>query len=266
MLITLPVLLYILYSRDFTQPYHQNLCSIIDCSFLAINSIKLVIAVLLLLCFTLYVFEIKMLITTFTLSAISILIFSYEEAIGFKGENGLISLSFFAQFFAYLFFQLKLNNNLSFNRVQFPVQVVAAGYVLSGISKLYNSGVDWFTSDAQNFSVILLRQMHSNYATTGNIEDYFKGWQMAGWVINNILLIKILLALSLMLELFTFIVLKNKKIAFYYALMLICMHIGIYFAMDIILPTIIAPMVIFFINPLFLFYKKFKNIQLLFFG
>ena len=245
MLITLPVLLYILYSRDFTQPYHPNLCSIIDCSFLAINSIKLAITVLLILCFILYIFEIKMLITIFTLSIISILIFSYEEAIGFKGENGLVSLSFFTQFFAYLFFHLKLNKNLFFNRVQFPMQVVAAGYVLSGISKLYNSGIDWFTSDAQNFSVILLRQMHSNYATTGNIENYYKGWQMADWVINNIFFIKILLALSLMLELFTFIVLKNKKIAFYYALMLICMHIGIYITMNIILPTIIAPMVIF---------------------
>jgi len=163
-------------------------------------------------------------------------------------------MAFFAQFVAYY----RNNIHLKEERIQFPVQIVAAGYMLAAISKLSVTGVIWI-NEAPQVSIQIMKNYAFSYFDTGNNATLQAGYAMSGFVLENALLCKLLFAISLFTELFAWVAVKNKLSSYIWGMMLVGMHIGIYIFMKILIVSIFVPMFVFMINPLYLIYLLFNN-------
>lgn len=153
-------------------------------------------------------------------------------------------MTFFVQFIAYY----RNNANLKSERIQFPIQIIAAGYTLAGISKLYESGLGW-VAQAPQASIQMLKNYCYAYYDTGDNLYLDKGMQLTTYALEHANTIKTLFAVSLFLELFACLALINKKSAFIYGLLLTSMHIGIFYFMHIIIIPVFIPMLTFMVNP-----------------
>ncbi len=215
---------------------------------------------------TLYLFEKMMRLTTIVLFMISVFTFSLEESNGILNRYSLLSFIFFAQFLAYQFSHHYKNLNHTQLRFSFSIQAIAGGYILSGLSKLLVSGVDWI-SNSKYLSLQIIKSHYYNYLTYGNPETLEIGEKYAQFAQNNTIIIESLLTISIVLELFAWISIGNKKRALVYGSLLMLMHTGISILMDIKLVGISRPMFIFMVNPLFIIwviairptYKKLKK-------
>ncbi len=250
------LLFFLFFRTDLRFP--SGVCNLVDCRYLSEGTLKWVIALLLVIASGLYVFEIFMTSTTFLISAISVVICSMEESTGMRDENGLLSLVFFAQFLAYAFNNSGIGTNLQQNRVQFPLQVIAAVYFLAGLAKLRLSGLAWFTTDAPYFALEILRRYYCDFASSGSLDLQKMGSDIAIWWANHLMPARLLLCFGLILEVGAFVLLVNKKLAFVYGGFLTAMHIGIYLTLHIFYPSIMLPMIIFTINPVYRLLQLFR--------
>lgn len=217
-----------------------------------------IIAIIIILYF--YISEKQMIWATLFLFIISVLVFTIEVSNGIFRRNDLFSFVFFAQFLSYVFKVKNIDSNIKKNRVQFSVQVIAVGYTLSAISKLSASGVNWVL-DGRKMPLQIMKSFFYSYVNEGNIYFIQKGNELANNLNNNLYLIYFLLGISLFLELFALVSIFNKKNALIYGLLLMLMHFGIYIVLDIVIKGVYIPMIIFLVNPLFLFWMIFKALK-----
>jgi hypothetical protein len=241
---------YILYKFN-SIPYPVGIYRLVGHSYFPDHTIKICISVFVVILLALYIADIKMIVCTLLLFVISVLIFSIGESNGMWGRNGLLSIIFMAQFIAYIFHYYGIGRSLNRNRVQFSLQAIAAVYTLAAISKINTSGINWLI-DSPNLALQVLKSFSYEYVTTGDVSYQVAGLSKANWIIQHPLLTKILLGGSLLLEAFSFLILINKKWAFFYGLLLLSMHVGIKVFLDLFFPCISMPMVAFCINPLYL--------------
>jgi hypothetical protein len=248
-----PVLFYLFYgfTRVNDQLLPVGLCQLLDCTFLSNPLTLMTIGSLLFLASWFYLNEKGIIPALAILSSVCLICLSYEQSSGITTETGIISLFFIVQFLAYCFKSLREEFNLNLYRLEFPKQIVAAVYTLSGLSKLVASGTDWFTKDSYKFSLEILRVHYVKYSATGN--DYFisKGLVIAEFLMAHPELVCFCLFLSLLLELFSGLILFGESIALIYGVLLLLFHLVIYICLDISYPTIMWPMVVACINPLF---------------
>jgi len=207
-----------------------------------------------------YISEKHMIWITLFLFLISVLVFTIEESNGIFRRNDLFSFIFFSQFLSYIFKAKNIDSNIQKNRVQFSVQVIAIGYTLSAISKLSASGLNW-VFDGRKMPLQIMKSFFYSFVNDGNNFFIQKGNEMIKTFNNNLYLIYFLLGFSLFLEFFAVVSIFNKKISFIYGLLLLVMHIGIYWVLDIAIKGIYIPMLIFMVNPLFLFWIILKEIK-----
>jgi hypothetical protein len=234
-------------------------------SFLQPNSsvdfyFKLMSLITIMIAIYFYISEKHMIWITLFLFLISVLVFTIEESNGIFRRNDLFSFIFFSQFLSYIFKAKNIDSNIQKNRVQFSVQVIAIGYTLSAISKLSASGLNW-VFDGRKMPLQIMKSFFYSFVNDGNNFFIQKGNEMIKTFNNNLYLIYFLLGFSLFLEFFAVISIFNKKISFIYGLLLLVMHIGIYWVLDIAIKGIYIPMLIFMVNPLFLFWIILKEIK-----
>ena len=244
------LLIYILYTRT-EQPFPSGICRYVDCSFFTREPFRIFTVLLLLVASAFYIREKGMLWSTLVLSVISIFLYSLEESNGNPAENGVLSLIFFTQFIAYLIKKINPAFNVSLYRLQFSAQAFAALYVLAAISKLNEAGLGWFLDDSPKFSLEILRIYYGKYVSTGDVAMLSRGNALADFIMTNLPLMKILLGTALLLEAGAFILAIYGRVSAYYAFLLLCMHVGIYIFMDISFPTVVLPLIVLFMNPLF---------------
>ena len=230
-------------------PYPTGIYSFIDGSLLASKYTVRIFSFFAFVLAVLYVREKWMTATIFLMFLLSLVLFTLEESGGILNRNYLYTAVFFAQFIAYYRNTERLNEE----RIQFAVQIIAGGYVLAGISKLQQSGIGWITS-APLVSIQIIKGYCFTYFNTGNIKDFEPGLRHANFILSHRYLAEGLFAGSLTLELFAWIAVINKRSAFIYGLLLLAMHIGISYFMNILIISIVYPMLIFMINPLYLIY------------
>lgn len=257
-----PGMVFPLYYRSNT-PYPNGLCELLNCNLAFVPAIRLVLACGIALAFVLYLLEKKMLCATLLLFALSILVYSIEESNGLRDRRGIQSMIFLAQFLAYFLQKTGKDANVERNRIQFTLQFIAAAYLLAALSKLNTSGLSWIT-DAPYVALQVIKSFDYAYFDTGLHQPLLKGTSMATFITHNPLLIEVIFGTALVLELCSFILLFRKTVAFAYALLLLCMHIGILLVMDIFFPTISVPLVIIIINPLYLLYLTMNSIYIKF--
>ena len=247
------VAIYSIWHFQFNAILQENICSYINCTYMVKTPVNYILTAAILLAATLYIFEKMMLIATGLLTLLSLLVFSYTESLGIKGEYGLFTVIFAAQFVAYLIHYIKPGFNLKYNRVQFSLQLLAAAYVLSGIAKFSYGGIYWAENNAPNFAAQIYREYYSAYATTGNIFYAAKGAMYSGWLVEHIWILKLLLALTVILETGAILLITGKRNAFIYGSVLLLLHIGIYITMNIVLLTIVVTLLALTINPVYRF-------------
>jgi len=223
-------------------------------------SLKLVCLILIMIAIYFYISEKQMIWVTLFLFITSVLVFSIEESNGIFRRNDLFSFIFFSQFFSYVFKAKNIDSNIEKNRVQFSVQVIAVGYTLSAISKLNASGLNW-VFDGRKMPLQIMKSFFYSYVNDGNNFFIQKGNEMIKTFNNNLYLVYFLLGFSLFLEFFAVVSIFNKKISFIYGLLLLVMHIGIFWVLDVAIKGIYIPMLIFMVNPLFLFWIILKKIK-----
>ena len=159
---------------------------------------------------------------------------------------------FLVQWIAYI----KNGPNLNTERIQYAVQIIAAGYMLAAFSKLSQSGLGWISS-APMASLQVLKNFAFSYFDSGNINDLNTGVNMANFVLNHYIIAKMLLGFSLFTELFAWVAIRNKFGALLYGILLTCMHFGIYILMNILITAIFFPMLIFMVNPGYWLYRAY---------
>jgi hypothetical protein len=218
--------------------------------------VKVVGMALIILLTILYLFERKMKLTLFALFVVSLIIYSAHESYGVQLRTGLIPLIFLAQFFAYRCFQ-KDPEKLYYNRIYYTVQVIVASYTLSALSKLITSGFSWLY-DAKYMVLQMLKSNQTHYFDGLVPYDAIHSWKV-DFVLNSPIFMSILLLGALLIELTSSIGLINTKTRLTYGILLLMMHIGIYFFFNILIKPFIIPMVLFMINPFWLGYVAFNK-------
>lgn len=237
-------------------PYPCGICSLVNCSPLVSAYTGHVFTGLALILSLLYIFEKRMAVVTLLMFLLSLLCFTLEESNGILNRSGLYTMVFAAQSLAYF----RNNVNLKTERIQFAVQIIAAGYMLAGISKLRETGLGWVNESPQA-SLQMLKGYCANYFNFGDIAELNKGMAFANFAIHHSFWVKLLFGLSLLFELFAFLAVKNKWRAFVYGLLLTAMHIGIFYFMHILIVAIFFPMLLFMVNPAYLGYMFLSAIK-----
>lgn len=112
----------------------------------------------------------------------------------------------------------------------------------------------------------MLKSIHYAYYTNLGTAQLVKGEEVLRFLHESQNVILVVLAASLILELFALIAAANRRFGRWYGLALLMLHIGIYYIMDVFIYSFAVPMVIVLINPLYLtvllFNKILKNKRL----
>lgn len=232
---------------EITAPL--GVCKFVDCSYFLSINFKVIFFISSLIASILYVLEKRMILSLSILTFCSVLIFTIEDSQGIFDRNDILSGILLAQLFAYILFsKQKSVTELRKKRIHYSQQVIVAFYFLSGLTKLMQSGISW-GSNTRGFALQVYKSNLNKYIDFGN--DYFlkSANTMVDFVVNNPILFSILLTTTLLIELsgILFIFLKPKWLILYGVLM-IFVHIGIWFVMKIYITPIILVNLIFLIG------------------
>lgn len=189
------------------------------------------------------------------LNLFSLIVFIHEENGGTHYRNALLGACLLMLFIASL-----SHEDWRQKGIWFAQQLVIATYFLSALSKIMASGIDWF-NDAPNIILQLLKSYDQQYIDLGQKQWLQLGAERVTFFRANPFFIKGLLLGSFLLELLSPILIWKRNWILPYGLLLLVMHIGIFYYMEIIIPPIILPMIAFFINPTF---EIFRFINLIF--
>lgn len=239
-------------------PMPQGICRLIPCEIFLEGYLKYSLILLIIISSIFYILEVKQMYTCLVIFLISTLLFTMEESNGILNRNSLFSFVFFAQFLAYLLHKYDSKSDIKKNRIQFSVQIIAAGYTLSALSKLYHSGIFWI-HDGKRITLQILKSFHNMYVTDGDSTWISKAENMVDFIEKHPILVSLLLGSSLFLELFALLSIKSKKHALIYGLLLTVMHLGINIVMDITIGSIVYPMVLFMVNPYYIIWISLKS-------
>lgn len=248
----------IVFNSFQSIPMPQGICKLIPCELFLDGYPKYALILVIIVASLFYILEIKQMYTCLVIFIISILLFTIEESNGILNRSSLFTFVFFAQFLAYLLYHYDNKSDIKKNRIQFSVQVIAAGYTLSALSKLFHSGIFWI-HDGKRITLQILKSFYTMYVTDGDTKWVIKGENMVTFIENHPLIVSFLLSTSLFLELFALFSIKSKKHALIYGLLLTFMHLGIYIVMDIAIVSILVPMLLFMVNPLYIIWVVLKS-------
>jgi len=232
-------------------PYPTGICKLYTFSPLFTLPGKVVLLAALAFASFFYLREKYMITSTLVLALLSAIIITYEESNGLYQRATLLSMIWLAQSFAYIAYRYNKNFNLNLFRQQYVVQIICAGYMLAGISKLMQSGFEWPAQSAQLLPIHMMKGFAGDYYSFGNIAYLNKGMAVVGMLSEHYTAFKILLGMSMILELTCFMAIVKPGLRFVYGAALLLMHLGILYTMNILISPFAFPMVIFFMNPLF---------------
>lgn len=249
-----------LYDVSVNCTLHVGICKWIDFSWLFTPVGKWIWLGVISILSLLYLAEKSMVRVTFLMTLCSILITSYHESNGIQHHATIFSCILGVQFIAYLQKILNPTADLSANRVQYSLQIIAAMYVLAGISKLNVSGLEWIHS-GRYFAIQVVKNFSFIYFADGKIETLNEGFRISNELLANQEWISLFLGLTLVLELGCMLALLWPGLRMWYGLALTGMHLGIKWIMAIPFGVIAPPMIIYFINPLYQLVRSFKVLE-----
>ncbi|MDW8417807.1 MAG: hypothetical protein RML37_00210 [Chitinophagales bacterium] len=211
-------------------------------------------------CGVLYVLNRNMKLVVTVLAVLSFFVVSYHEANGIYARATILTAICIGQAIAFYQNERNYPNSVAYKAINYSVQMIAAGYVLAGISKIYESGLGWFL-DVEGFCLQIMKNFYFLYADTGNSE-YLNYAQSIYNIFSNYPWVPAaMLFAALLLELFCFVVVYMPKLTVWWGIGLLLMHLGIAVLMGIGISVIAFPMVIFFINPVYYIIRGIKKLS-----
>lgn len=232
-------------------PFPVGICKLYSFTPLFTIPGKVVTITVLSIASVMYVREKYMVFTTALLAVFTCIIISFQESNGIYQRAALLTVIWAAQSFAYLAHKYNNKFNLTFYRQQYVVQIIAASYTLAAVSKIYQSGLSWPKQGAEYLAIQIIKGFSFDYFSSGNINFIESGRYISAFALHHPNIIMGLLTTTLLLEFFCFIAIIKPSFRFVYGIGLLLMHVGIMYAMNIVILPIAVPMAIFFINPLF---------------
>ena len=215
------------------QPFPDSICRLVNCSVITQQPYVYLATGMAVILAILYVFEKWMPFTLFLISVLSIVVFSLESSNGtHASRNELLCMVFIAQLIAYIRYNFSGQKTKSATSpfaiaMFYSIQVIAAAYVITAITKLNTSGFNWVLN-APSFAVRVIRPYNSMAIDFNNPALIEKGHHIANVILQHSALIKFLFALVFATELFAFISVFSKRNAKYYSILLLLLHLGIF--------------------------------------
>lgn len=250
----------LVFSRYNYAPTPESIFKLIPGSFYLSFNAKIFLLSTNLLLIYFYITEKHIWWSLLGLSLISLFAFSLEDSNSDFNRNTMITGIFFAQFFAYSIRKIYLDFDIEKYRIQFSVQLISISYTISAISKLNTSGLNWIT-DGLLMPLQIMKTNYFGFVNDGNIAHITNARQIINLLDKYSFGVMFVLAFTLIIELFAVVSIINKKYAFVYGILLVFMHIGIYLVLDVAIGGTYIPMLIFMINPMFLFWITLKKIK-----
>ncbi len=252
-------LLSILYKYNFA-PIPESIFKLFPAGFYLSTNAKILLFIANLILICCYILEKYFWWSLLGLSLISLFGFSLEDSNSDFDRNTMITGIFFAQFFAYSIKKKYFDFDIEKYRVQFSVQIIAISYTLSAIAKLRTSGLNWVT-DGLLMPLQIMKTNYFGYVNDANIEHIHNAHHVIELLSKYSVAVMFVLAFTLIIEFFAFVSIFNKKYSFIYGILLMFMHIGIYLVLDVAIKGTYIPMLIFMLNPLFLFWTIIKSLK-----
>ena len=257
----------LVFSRYNYAPTPESIFKLLGSFYLSYNAKIFLLSTNLLLIYF-YIIEKHIWWSLLGLSLISLFTFSLEDSNSDFNRNTMITGIFFAQFFAYSIKKIYLDFDTEKYRIQFSVQLISISYTISAISKLNTSGLKWIT-DGLLMPLQIMKTNYFGFVNDGNIAHITNARLIINLLDKYSFGVMFILAFTLIIELFAVVSIINKKYAFVYGVLLVFMHIGIYLVLDVAIGGTYIPMLIFMVNPVFLFWitlKKIKNTCMMLIG
>lgn len=239
------------------QPKPQGIAQFVDVTWITSDPHQAIVTVLFYLLLLLYCLNLLPLVTTTGLLIIHTLVGTLSNSQGATHHTSqIVGLVLFGQVVAHVYWRIRLRHpdfrlshtpDLPSLLVYCSQQLVAAGYVASGISKLLRSEGRWLV-DIANFPVQLAKGRDKQYYDT-LVEPPAVAME---WLVRLItdypILSKIFLGAGLFLEVFAFIALMNRPMLALFGIGLVAMHSTISEFMGLGFIFNKAILIIFFVN------------------
>ena len=114
-------------------------------------------------------------------------------------------------------------------------QLVAAAYVVAGVSKILRTGPMWLW-DSPNIAIQVLKIGHQHFYGDGNDASLAHAQKVAAVILEHPHLTRIVLGIGLFAELLAFLALYNRKQGFIIGISLVAMHWIIAYLMQLSFP------------------------------
>lgn len=228
------------------QEFPIGIARIIDLTFLANPTVQLILNICFGLALICYVFgKFRILSTGYLLMhSIGLVSLFYSQGSVGHGYN-IVSLVILAQFIAYVVHRLgepisKPGHKLNVDDVAmyFSQQMIAAVYVIAGVTKLIRSGfvygiIPGWVRDLQYVSVQIVKSHDQSYYAYLDPSILERGNWIAGVLLANEFLTRLCFGVGLCLELFAFLMLINRRWSVLMGGLLIVLHVGIAVIMNL---------------------------------
>jgi hypothetical protein len=231
--------MYKITNEYLYQPFPEGICKFLNCSFFSNQPTSIIVLLFSVVACVGYIFNRYTLVSLIYMTICSLIFLSLERSNGIYDRQELWTMIFGAQLYGIIRYKWKKDffktHSISEHDIAifYSIQMIAVAYTIAGITKLQTSGIYWVI-DSPNV-VLQLKKITEQI----NIEFGFKQLQQYSLLIQKTLsplVIQILFFISLLIEVFAFLMCYSRKFSYYYGWLLFMLHMGIFMMMFVIIP------------------------------
>lgn len=249
----------LLHATTIIEPI--GLCKILPCGILSNSIVSSIVLVVSFVSIVIYIFYEKYTILSIvTLLVLSLFMISFHESTGVFIRASLFSMIWVGQLAAYILHKKNIEDLKKF-RHQYVIQLICATYFLAALTKLSDAGWAWPQQGSDYFALSSLKGYYYSFFDSGDVEQLNAGYKLAYLLLEYKQLVYWLMLGALLLEFTSPLAVLDKRLTFFYGIMLLLLHIGIKYTMNITIGGTYYSMLAFMLNPLGLLYFSFKYLK-----
>lgn len=244
-----PWIPFVLFSYS-DQPVPTGLAQFANLSWLTLPGVNVLVTVLSALACWYYLRGKRMLLATGTMLGMGVLVYTLHDSQGAFMRNEVLNLILLGQVVALI--QAHFRENISESDLRNSIifnsqQMLVATYFISGLTKVFTAGFGWIV-DSPNISLQIYKAWMSLYYSVEwpFLQDL--GVYFSDLIASYPLITQFVFAGALMLELFCWLALLNRRLARWIGWMLFAMHMGIFVLLGVLFIPYMAVVVIFLIG------------------
>jgi hypothetical protein len=234
------------------EPCDIGICHFFNCLFFTTQPVSYLVIGISVLLTGMYLFEKRMVLTTFLMSLTGCIVFSVATANGNDMRMEVVTIVLIAQCIAFIQYRYAGSafkdatpaRNLA---MLYSIQVVAACYVIAAISKLHITGIGW-VAQAPNIAIRVIKASSSRALDYNFPAVMHTGQRVAEAIIRHPFIIQMAFGFSLVVEFFAFSALASRSFCRKYSYLILIMHLFILLFMDILIPAFVVMVIAYMLN------------------